>query len=302
MAKKRKPVKKSWHLTKFQKAFLKTYWIHILFLVLMVNYVIVRSLQLTNFAQSCMSMNQIEQDSRCLYVYRSMVYEKGTRARPHKGNACGTDVTTRMPSSHRNNMPRFLDPNLVGALCSGNTATPTPTKSPTPSPTRPAATATLTPTRTPTPTQQQSHAAVTPTPTLISGGSTATPTRTPTPTSGIGGAAISQTPTPTAPGATVTQTAATPETGEVEERSPVVINSEKSGFGRFLAGLIDNGTPPVAQESPQEEGPFEDARESVDKASPINTVVLWSEILAAVAFALLIASLVITVFRKLRKI
>lgn len=122
------------------------YWIHWLFLFFAVNYLITRQIQLSLYAQSCMTTSAVASDNRCLYIYGTNVYEKGSRGNPHKGNACGTDVTSKIPHSHTSNAAKFLDPNLVGSLCqmTAPTATPRPTSTPQPTATP------IPPTRVPT--------------------------------------------------------------------------------------------------------------------------------------------------------
>lgn len=98
------------------------------------------------YAQSttCFTTASVAADSRCLYILDGYVYQKGSRSSPHKGNACGTDVSSIIPSFHRETVSaiaRYLDPNKVGQIQSSCvTATNTPV------PTVPAATATATPT------------------------------------------------------------------------------------------------------------------------------------------------------------
>lgn len=95
-------------------------------------------------AQSCYTVDQVKSDARCLYIYKTGVYEKGTRAAPHQGNPCGSDVTAIIPDSHLLDKVGHLDPNYQGEICSGN-STPQPTD-------MPALTATPVPTSAPAPT------------------------------------------------------------------------------------------------------------------------------------------------------
>ncbi len=102
-------------------------------------------------AQTCFSTTQVQSDSRCLYILQNHVFEKGTRSNPHKGNACGSDVTAYIPSFHFTNQYikldiLTLDPNYRGEICVAptNTPTPSPTHTPTPTPTNSPPTATPT--------------------------------------------------------------------------------------------------------------------------------------------------------------
>lgn len=157
------------NITRGGKVFLKTYWIHLFVLIVLVGYGIKRQIDLNNYAQNCMTRAAVQSDSRCLYILNGSVYQKGTRSSPHQGNPCGTDVTTIIPSFHTSDVARYLDPNLVGAVCTGSTPAPTPlqTNTPTPTPTRtPTPGSTNTPTSTPGPTASP---ILTPTPTLLPG-------------------------------------------------------------------------------------------------------------------------------------
>lgn len=166
-------------------------------------------------AQSaCFTVQEIQNDSRCLYILNGKVYEKGTRDAPHKGNPCGTDVSSIILPFHTDNPVLYLDPNLKGTVCDGNqvtqpTATPEPTATPQPPTSTPQPTATpQQPTATPTPSTVQSQATATPT-TNQQQSSSVTATSTPTPSlsptsSYIGGTGITPTRTPTPSGTSYT--------------------------------------------------------------------------------------------------
>ncbi len=170
--------------------------------------------------QTCYTVEQVQQDNRCLYIYQNMVFEKGTKSAPHQGNPCGSDVTSIIPNSHLLDKVGHLDPNYQGQICANN---PAPTATPTP--TTPAPTATTAPTNTPVP--------PTATPTM---GGTNVPTNSPTPTpvsSGNGATTAptaTRTPTPTVSGSTASSATATPTTSQLEGNatetiSPTVITS-----------------------------------------------------------------------------
>lgn len=149
-----------------------SFWPHLIFLVFLLNYVVVKQLQLTFYAQSCLTASQVSADPRCLYIYGANVYEKGTKKRPHQGQPCGSDITRIMPAFHIQSMSRYMDPNLVGGVCSDQ---PIPTVTPTATP-RPTATIQPTasmPTNTtapgqPSPTKRPTAQPATPTPSPIS--------------------------------------------------------------------------------------------------------------------------------------
>ncbi len=187
-------------------------------------------------AQSCFTVDQVQQSSKCLYIYKTSVYEKGTRAAPHQGNACGSDVTSLIPDSHLLDKVGHLDPNYQGEICANN---PIPTDTPSP-------TATTAPTNTPVPantTAPTNSPAPTATVTQLNG-TTATPTLitafSPTPTTAfIGGADIttpsatldplaSETPTPE-PTALTTL----PVTGRLEWLAVALIP-----VGLIIAGIV----------------------------------------------------------------
>ena len=74
------------------KSLLKKYLLHLIILFVLAN----ASTALYFFSKaqnnSCMTQEQIDSDSRCLYVYHDKVYEMGSRSRPHKGHQCGMNV------------------------------------------------------------------------------------------------------------------------------------------------------------------------------------------------------------------
>lgn len=89
-------------------------------------------------AQTCFTVSEVQADARCLYILQNHVFEKGTRSNPHKGNACGSDVTAYIPSFHFTNQfininALTLDPKYQGEICVNPTATPVPTNTPVPS-------------------------------------------------------------------------------------------------------------------------------------------------------------------------
>jgi hypothetical protein len=184
-------------------SFIKLYGPGIIFVLLTVNYGVLRTVQLSYYAQSCMTTNQVSADSRCLYIYGTNIYQKGSRSNTHYGHPCGSDVTSVMPGGHSSRAAQYLDPTLVGAVCS-STPTPTQMQSPTATP-RPSATNTPRPTATATPRPTATNtprptATATPRPTATPG---PTATNTPHPT-----ATVTQSPnntaTPTHPAATAT--------------------------------------------------------------------------------------------------
>lgn len=83
------------------------------------------------YSQVCYSEQDVQNDAACLYIYEGKVFEKGTRAEPHQGHACGIDVTSIMPVTHFLDMVTYLDPNYKGDICADvPTATPAPTQVP----------------------------------------------------------------------------------------------------------------------------------------------------------------------------
>lgn len=187
------------------------YGFHIVFVLLIANIGMVIAIRLYILAQlPCMTIQEVQSDSRCLYILNDKVYEKGNRNNPHQGNACGSDVTAIIATQpfHIAEPAKYLDPNIKGQICAANPSpspTPPPAPDPTPSPT-PVATAS--PQLSPTPSAQ-----INPTPS--SNGQTQYPTPTPNPSSrantqptatpGIGGF-INPTPQPTAPSKPLSKT------------------------------------------------------------------------------------------------
>lgn len=259
---------------------IRTYWIHLTFLFFLVNFVITRSLQLTFFAESCMTQAMIDSDSRCLYVYANSVYEKGTRGNPHHNNPCGSNVTQVMLSFHIANMVQYLDPNYIAPLCTAlptSTPNPTATTIPTQVPSNtPAPSNTPKSTNTPQPTVPPGNPTNTPIPTTIPTHrptSTSTPMSTPAPT-------LSNLPT------------VTPTVGVVS----VVENASGTGFGKYVAfvslgkeslesgstGVLSPPTVPVKQRA-------------------WTSIIFWSELLTAGSFIVLIVSVLLSGIRKMLK-
>lgn len=140
----------------------------LIFILLFVSGGVYYTIRIFTRAETCFSVAQVQSDSRCLYIYNNQVFEKGTRAEPHRGNPCGSDVTAIIPNSHLIDKVGRLDPNYQGNICANQPA-PT-TAQPTAQPTSPP------PTNAPQPT------AVPPTQASQTGSTTApTATRTPTP-------------------------------------------------------------------------------------------------------------------------
>ncbi len=128
------------HTRKLTKRSLVTFFLGLIF-------VTAAALSTRNYivGQTCFTTQTVSTDSRCLYILQGKVYEKGSRSKPHQGNACGTDVTSIIPSFHFGDLPKYLDPNLVGSICA---PTPTPTIKPTATIAPPTPTSTLIPTPT----------------------------------------------------------------------------------------------------------------------------------------------------------
>jgi len=140
-------------MSKKRSKFLKTvrqYVIQIIVFVLVANsgiaFLIFSKAQNAN----CMYQDQINSDSRCLYVYHNEVYEKGTKSRPHQGVDCGTNVDSTIPSLHfSGGIQRDFNTAKIGSFCGATAPTAAPTQAPTSAPTE-------VPTQAPTaePTQQ----------------------------------------------------------------------------------------------------------------------------------------------------
>src|SRR5512147_3051556 len=67
--------------------------------------------------KTCMSLEQIRADSRCLYIFRNQVYQRDGRTAPHYAQPCGTDVTSIIPPTHISDPEKYLDPNYVANVC-----------------------------------------------------------------------------------------------------------------------------------------------------------------------------------------
>jgi hypothetical protein len=259
--------------------FIRSYGPAILFVMLTVNYGILRTIQLQSFAQSCMTRSQISADSRCLYIYGTNVYQKGSRSSPHHGHACGSDVTSVMPSFHVSGAVQYLDPNLIGAVCS-DIASPTPTPLPTVTPT-PQATATPRPsaTNTPRPT----------TPPTQAPNATATPTRIPTATiraTNSPVATTTHTPTPkSAAPKTTTPSVISKQYAATQNQKAAPTTSPQRGFGALLDKTIPTN-PNIAMAPPQPSNFL--SLPIVMPAKTINPLVKWSQISVVASFFFLL--------------
>jgi hypothetical protein len=122
------------HSRKHHGIFYTTLYVVLVFILLIaIQYAVTLSIK----AQSCFTLQQIQTDSRCLYIYQSSVYQKGSRTSPHHGHPCGSDVTSVIPNSHLIDKIGHLDPNYQGEICPAATATPTPSPTITPTLTSP---------------------------------------------------------------------------------------------------------------------------------------------------------------------
>jgi hypothetical protein len=269
--------------------FLLFYWPHIVFTIFLANFVLVKRVQLSYFAQSCLTTDQVHADTnRCLYIYAAKVYEKGTIARPHKGNACGTDVTSLIPQSHIADVVYYLDPNFIGSICQD---TPTPTATPIPTQ-APQATATpVPPTAIPnTPVQQV--------PVFPSSTSNPQSTQNPTPTkknNTIPSSTKLNTPTPTRK----------PTITPIKNPLAGVSNQQGSGFGKFVPG-----SPARSSQSTNEEPVLIQLARTASNTTGVSlpytakrwqSVVFWSELAVGVSFVVLLISLVVTAVKALFK-
>lgn len=94
-------------------------WIGLFF----INVIIVYSIHFKLIASTCMTVAQVQNDSRCLYILSNKVYNKGSKSSPHHSHPCGTDVTAIIPSFHTDGPAMYLTPNYVADICA---ATPSP--------------------------------------------------------------------------------------------------------------------------------------------------------------------------------
>lgn len=236
----------------------KTILIFVLQLVIILfvaNFIGISTLRFVIFGQqSCMTQEQVNADSRCLYILNGNIYEKGTRSKPHHGHACGSDVSSAILSQpfHQANPAFYLDPNLRSSLCQTQ-----PTQTPTPQPTN-----TLTPTLTPTTPQQPT---LTTQPTSTSQPTSALNYQSPTPSTSqttqltnSSNAETQRTPTTQQ---SATNTISTPRSSPTSnpnsslptsesEKKPRETILKKSGFGNHAPQNLDNE---ISQEPPKTE-------------------------------------------------
>jgi hypothetical protein len=270
-------------------SFIKSYGPAIAFVLLTVNYGVLRTIQLSTYAQSCMTTDQIAADSRCLLIYGTNVYQKGSKSNPHYGHACGSDVTSVMPGNHTSRAAQYLDPTLVGAVCS-NTPTNTPTSAPTstPQPTattapNPTATITQSPNNTATPTTKP-QATATPVSTQPPGNKTPTPTTKQT--------TQNKTPTPTKP--TINKNIITTQQKTTLSPTPQPQTASSGGFGSLMKKTGER-TNPVSLASAQ--NPSVSSFIFV-QAKTIDPMVRWSQISVVVSFVFFLLTSVFGILKR----
>ncbi len=268
-------------IKKFAKL-LALYGVQIWVMLFIANVVAISFIRYKAQAQGCMTQADINSSQQCLYILNGNIYQQGSKGKPHKGHSCGMDVTSIIPSNHKSNTSKYLLPNFVGAVCSGNAATPTPT--PTQAPTQ---APTQRPTAAPTqaPTQQPTQA----------------PTNSPNPT---------QTPTSN-PAATKT---ATPVPTKTPTNQPTAIPSpqatetpDNSGFLRLISYLTGgqaiptptqianssagqtNVITPAPIEGPEKRNNFE------------HSLIYWSTIFSYVSFVILLGTAAYWLVQKIKE-
>ncbi len=70
------------------------------------------------FAQTCLTKSQVASErTKCLFIYSGSVYSYGSYPGSHQGHSCGSDVTSVMRGTHKNNPERYLSPYLYLPLC-----------------------------------------------------------------------------------------------------------------------------------------------------------------------------------------
>lgn len=175
---------------------LAIYGVQIWLILFVANVGFITFIRFKASAQACLTQSQIDADSRCLYILDGKIYSKGNKGNPHHGHACGSDVTSVIPSFHTSDANSYLLPTYVGPLCV-NVATPVPTAQPTQPPTAaPTSAPTAAPTSAPTaaPTQPPNNATQNPSATKSP---SPVPTKSPSPKPTSTNIATNITPEPT---------------------------------------------------------------------------------------------------------
>ncbi|MBS3079305.1 hypothetical protein J4218_04240 [Candidatus Pacearchaeota archaeon] len=73
---------------------------------------------------ACLTTQNISPSSgKCYYIYAGNVYQYGTPSNPHKNHACGTDITSVMPSNHKSSSWKYLTPFYRDTICPACTPT-----------------------------------------------------------------------------------------------------------------------------------------------------------------------------------
>lgn len=236
------------------------------------NLLLIHSIRVYIRSQSCLSRDQINSDSRCLYILGNRVFNKGSRAEPHQGHACGSDVSALIPSTHQLVPTHYLDPNYVGDVCADAPASPSPSPDPSPDPT---------PQSNPSPSPQENN----PSPTPAAGDPSPTPQ--PSPSSGTGGTVLQSplpssttkksSPSPTATMSETTQSSAPPATPQ-------------SGFAMIL-------NPNQQQTTQPPKNPTQTSPPIAVQSKPPIAFVWFSQALVYASFIVTLVTLLIGVIR-----
>lgn len=244
---------------------LTKYWLHLAIVIILANFVVVRIVKYFIAAQTCYTRDQVldSTGSECLVILNAKVYAPPLDGGLHQGNnICHTDITATLPVSHLSDPSKYLkEIYLKGQIC-----TATPTSVPTQVPT-------TTPEPSPTPT---------PAPTLVPAGQpTSTPTTQPSatplpdPTATTLPGQPSATPVPTRKPTLIPTPTLTPTT---TTSTPLLVTSPT----RVIPPPRDNTRAPFAKPGTNQTR---------------NFLIIISDLLAYLGFALVIATVVIGVLR-----
>ena len=96
------------------------YGLHIWLIIFISNVIVLYAVHIFLRADTCMTVQQVRSDNRCLYIWGEQIYQEGTRENPYKGYPCGTDITSVLPEINNNDQTKHIHQNFVANVCKGS--------------------------------------------------------------------------------------------------------------------------------------------------------------------------------------
>jgi len=286
----KKPLRLPTKLKRLYRYLILKHALLLMVLVLLLNLGLFTLIRYYLKAQSgCLTRAKVGQSctnfGKCYYIFENKIYEKGKCDNPHKGYACGSDITPVIPATHKAFMDLYLVPNYKADVCQAAPPSPTPVPTPTPA---------ASPSPLPSASAQDQP---NPSPSLSASPNPSSATQ-PSPTAGTGlpaqtGGTQIKTPSPTPKNVTPVVSQPTPSpTFVITDESA---DSEQTGFGAFLESESSNlaqALPSSDNQSPTQNSssPALDSSPS-DKLTPVVVrISLW---LTYITFFIVFATVVV---------